>query len=138
MELALTKPDESIAIVGEDTTIEMGVEGEPIEPIMKDGKVLRFALLGQVGTRLVSIQSRELVVATSYPVMAAQLMTQLGIKGSILEVSGCVEAELTGAPSADVAIELVQSGDSVRQNNLAIIEDYLYPLRLMKVGEGGI
>ncbi len=139
IQLALEGGESSLAIIGEDAAIEAGVEGETLEPIKKDGQPLRFALLGRVGVNLASLQSQELIIATSYPVMARRLMTELALSGTLLKVDGCVEAELTGdTPAADVAIELVQSGASVRENNLAVLADDLYLLNLVKIGEGRI
>lgn len=139
IQLAIEGGESSLAIVGEDAAIEFGVEGDILEPIEKNGQRLRFALLGRAGMNLTLLQCRELTIATSYPVMARRLMAELALGGTLLEVAGCVEAELAGkTPNADVAIELVQSGASVRENGLELIEDDLYVLRLMKIGEGGV
>lgn len=131
-------PD-SLGLIGEDLAIEAGVSVVPLEPIVnRSGYPLRFALLGRAGASLAGLVAAERPsVVTSYPVMAAKLAAEIGLKAEITYVKGCIEAEVADG-TFDGAIELVQSGDSVRDNGLEILADDLYAVRLMKIGEGEI
>lgn len=128
----------SVGVIGEDVAIEKGVSGKPIGPIERNGQQLRFALLaGRRGLALVQLQNTEYVsVVTSYPKAAQIILNKLGINARITVVKGCIEAELQPDSEFTVAIEAVQSGGSVRDNNLFVVEDYLWPLQLMKIGNG--
>ena len=127
----------SAGIVGEDIVIETETPAEALEHIQIDGRSLRFALIGQIGMTLMRLQNTESVpIVTSYPRAAEMLLKQLGINARIVFVQGCVEAELWPGSQFPAAIELVLSGESVRDNGLRVIEDYLRKLQLMKIGRG--
>lgn len=131
---------EAAGIVGEDILIENGASGDPIEPIERNGQQLRFALLaGRGGLTLAQLQDRENVsIVTSYPRIAKLLLDEIGINAALTTVKGCVEAELQPEGEFMAAIELVQSGASVIENDLTVVADDLLRLRLMKIGKGDL
>lgn len=111
--------------LGSDRLKEDGYTGfsESVEPVMNaKGQPLRFALIAtnSLKTRTKLINNEPLVIATSYPATTTRIM---GPANEIEYVAGGLEAELIDRPEIDCAFELVQSGDSVRQNGLQIIED---------------
>jgi ATP phosphoribosyltransferase len=61
-------------------------------------------------------------VGTKYPLMAAEHFAARGVQAEIIELAGSVEL----APSAglaDVVVDLVETGETLRQNGLEIIEE---------------
>lgn len=116
----------SIGYVGSDRANEDGYSGFRIslDPIINEkGQPLRFALIALDALKLrAKLSSNEpLRVATSYPLSASRL---LGSENIFEYVSGGVEAELNDRlDEFDAGYELVQSGDSVRQNGVEIVED---------------
>jgi ATP phosphoribosyltransferase len=65
--------------------------------------------------------SRALRVATKFPHVAQRHYASRGIPVEIVYVQGSVElAPLTGL--ADVIVDLVESGETLRQNGLAVLE----------------
>ncbi len=117
---------------------EDGVDwfSEPIALVSNEkGQVLRFGLLALNGDmlRCKLAWGDEIRLATSYPVCADRY---LGYSLPITTeyVGGCVEAELLDRPDDfDGAFELIQSGDSVRQNGLEIVEDDIETIKLMRI-----
>lgn len=85
---------------------------------------LRFALIARSDSSARNkLRSGEPIsIVSSYPRTALMQLGENRI-ASLENVTGCIEAELVDRTDIDAAFELVQSGDSVRQNGLAIIED---------------
>jgi ATP phosphoribosyltransferase len=116
----------SYGFVGSDRIAEDQCDWyqETLEPIQNEkGQPLRFALIARDADRLKAklARSEPLSVITSYPTIA---LSKLGVKNTVEYVGGCVEAEvLDRGEEVDAAFELVQSGDSVRENRLEIVED---------------
>lgn len=123
----------AIGFVGSDRVLEGGYEGfrETLEPIVNArGQVLRFGLIAYnaLRARTKLANNGPLTVVTSYPVVAASV---LGNANTYISVPGGVEAELRDRESTlDIGFELIQSGDTVRDNNLQIIEDDIMPVNL--------
>ena len=135
---SVQRNSESIGIVGSDRLDECGsqLKREVIEPIVNErAQILRFALIALQSDRVKSKLSygEPLKLLTSYPNTAKDLLG--GLAGQVVYVSGGIEAELIDRSNEDLdgAIELVQSGASVRANNLTIVEDYLRQVNLIKV-----
>ena len=65
--------------------------------------------------------SQVLRVATKFPRVAARHFAQRGLTAEILFVQGSVElAPLTGL--SDVIVDIVETGETLRQNGLAVVE----------------
>lgn len=138
VELCTKYPRDSIGLIGSDLATELGVRGGVMAPIEKNGQALRFALIAQKGmslSRLQTIESPRIV--SSYPITAQATLAALGLTPTAIYVKGAIEAELMDIREEFcAAFELVQSGDSVRDNNLQIIADDLCPVSLLKIGKG--
>lgn len=127
----------SSGYVGTDRIEEDGYRlySESRGPVSNDaGQILRFALIARSDSAARNkLRANEpLAIVTSYPRIAFRQLegTQLA---SLDYVNGCIEAELIDRPDIDAAFELVQSGDSVRQNGLQIVEDDIQNVYLNKV-----
>lgn len=92
------------------------------------GQVLRFGLISRPGRCL----SESLDIITSYPESARRILARYGIAINSLEcVGGKVEAEVGERDL--IGFELIQSGNSVIENELAVLEDYLETINLVEV-----
>lgn len=139
IELCNRFSENSVGYIGSDVANELGAPFRPIEPIQKDGNILRFALLmnGDDERTLSQLQtqSRVLRILTSYPGTTGRLLLQLGLRASIEVVNGSVEAELSERRLRfDGAIEQVLSGGSVLANDLRIERDNLETVNLVQIG----
>lgn len=121
----------SFGIVGSDLLGERPFAGsaEVIAPVVNDGgQVLRFGLISRPGRCL----SESLDIITSYPESARRILARYGIAINSLEcVGGKVEAEVGERDL--IGFELIQSGNSVIENELAVLEDYLETINLVEV-----
>lgn len=127
----------SVGYVGTDRIDEDGLElsRENRGPVTNEaGQRLRFALIARKGSPVRDkLRADEPIsIVTSYPRTANRRIGEDRV-ADIQVVSGSVEAELVDRPDIDAAFELVQSGDSVRQNGLWIVEDDIRYVFLNKV-----
>jgi ATP phosphoribosyltransferase len=122
----LLKPDDvptyveygaaDVGIVGRDVLLER--EYDLYTPV--DLGVGRCRLM-VAGVANAVRTGRTLRVATKFPNVAARYYAGRGVPVEIVYVQGSVElAPLTGL--ADVILDLVESGETLRQNGLAILE----------------
>lgn len=138
----------ALGLAGSDALNEspvLGASSETLLPIVNDrGQPLRFVLATcatrQAVRRVESkiANNEPLRVATSYPNTAIRdLQEKLGIDSFIPAVgrqTGGIEAVAWQFPDeVDAVFELVQTGDSVRDNGLQIIEDDITSVDLCKV-----
>ena len=138
----------ALGLAGSDALTENPVPGarsETLLPIVNDrGQPLRFVLAAcdtrQAVRRVESkiANNEPLRVATSYPNTAVRdLQEKLGINSLVPAVgrqTGGIEAVPWQYPDEiDAIFELVLSGDSLRDNELRIIEDDITSVDLCKV-----
>lgn len=119
-----------------ETELE-NVDIERLEPVTG----LRFALAG-IAERAVAIERKlgagePLCIGTSYPRTALRTLGSIGANAYVTEKSlarGGVEA-LPWQPELGVEaiVDLVQTGNSIRQNGLVILRDELEVVDLLKV-----
>jgi len=119
--------------VGSDRVMENSYGGfrETLEPVVNDkGQPLRFGLIAYnaLRARAKLVGGDRLTIATSYPQIASSLLKNTE---NIVYVPGCVEAELRDREKdVDMGFELIQSGDTVRDNDLEVIEDNIMQITL--------
>ena len=131
----MARNPESRGLVGSDRLDEVGFDGykESVGVVMNDNlQALRFALIAQDADRCrAKLRAGEgLRLATSYPRAATRRFPGF----ELMYASGGIEAELLDqGASLDAAYELVQSGDSVRDNGLEIVEDCIEFVELVEI-----
>lgn len=122
----LLKPDDvptyveygsaDIGIVGRDVLLER--EYDVYAPLDLEIGVCRMVVAGQAE---VHAPGRTLRVATKFPNIASRYFLGKGQQVDLVYVQGSVElAPLTGL--ADVIVDLVESGETLRQNGLSELE----------------
>jgi len=122
----LLKPDDvptyveygaaDVGIVGRDVLLER--EYDLYAPVDLGIGVCRMVVAGLPGR---PPPTRALRVATKYPNIAARHFRSRGEHVEMIFVGGSVElAPLTGL--ADVIVDLVESGETLRQNGLSVLE----------------
>lgn len=127
MRFLLLKPDDvptyveygaaDVGVVGRDILMER--EYDLYAPLDLEIGLCRMVVAGVAGHRPMS---RTLRVATKYRNVAARHFLEHGQHADLIYVQGSVElAPLTGL--ADVIVDLVESGETLRQNGLSVLEE---------------
>ncbi|MDR1669868.1 MAG: ATP phosphoribosyltransferase [Oscillospiraceae bacterium] len=112
-----------IAVAGKDTIMEQG--GPFYELLDLKLGVCRFALAAPEGSAFFE-GAEHRRVATKFPAIARRALAALGIDAEIIRIEGsCELAPLLGL--ADAIVDIVESGDTLRENGLVILRE-LYPL----------
>ena len=108
-----------VGIVGKDTLLEHGGTYYEIADL-GFGKC-RFALAAPAGGP-VAAGEKPRIVASKYPQYAVRYFERLGLDVRIIHIEGSVEiAPLLGL--ADSIVDIVETGDTLRENGLEIVKD---------------
>lgn len=122
----LLKPDDVPTYV-EYGVADLGISGRDVllerrydlyQPLDLGVGICRMVVAGPAGRKLDLDRPR---VATKFPRIAAEHFAKKGIQAEIIYVGGSVElAPLVGL--SDVIVDLVESGSTLRENQLEVIE----------------
>ena len=108
-----------IGIVGKDTIMECGKSFYEVLNL-NFGKC-RFALAGPAGKNFYEGYSHK-IIATKYPNVAKKYFNEKGIDVEIVKIDGSVElAPILGL--SDGIVDIVETGGTLRENGLVIIEE---------------
>ncbi len=108
-----------IGVVGKDTIMEYG--GSFFEVTDLGLGKCRFALACKEGADFYSGYA-EKTIATKYPNVSRQFFEKKGMDVRIVKIEGSVElAPLLGL--SDAIVDIVETGTTLRENGLAVIED---------------
>ena len=115
--------DVDLGIAGQNQIVETGAD---VEPLLELGfGRCRLALAAPAGAAIASLADLEGGrIATSYPRTVAARLERAGVSASVVTLGGSVEL----APrlhAADAIVDLVSSGDTLRQNGLVELETLL-------------
>ena len=115
--------DVDLGIAGQNQIIETGAD---VEPLLELGfGRCRLALAVPDGAAIASLADLDgCRIATSYPRTVAARLESAGVEASVVTLGGSVEL----APrlhAADAIVDLVSSGDTLRQNGLVELETLL-------------
>ncbi len=108
-------------VVGKDTLLEAG---RPVYELSDLGfGACRFALAAPDGSNFYAGYGRK-IVATKYPAVARNFFRQKNMDVEIVKIEGSVElAPLLGL--SDGIIDIVETGATLRENGLTVIEEVL-------------
>ncbi len=108
-----------VGLVGKDTLKENG--GSHYEVMDTGFGRCKFALAAPKGFSLEKAQ-KALTIATKYPRVTKEFMSQKGLYCEIIKIEGSVElAPLLGL--ADAIVDIVETGETLRANGLEVVED---------------
>lgn len=108
-----------LGVVGKDTILENGTSFYEITDL-GFGRC-RFAVAAKAGEDPYEGYG-QLRVATKYPKVARRFFEQKGMDVDVIKIEGSVElAPLLGL--SDVIVDIVETGATLRENGLAVIED---------------
>jgi ATP phosphoribosyltransferase len=115
--------DVDLGIAGQNQIVETGAD---VEPLLELGfGRCRLALAIPEGAEIRSLSDLQGArIATSYPRTVAAQLARAGVEASVVTLGGSVEL----APrlhAADAIVDLVSSGDTLRQNGLVEVETLL-------------
>lgn len=123
-----------IGVVGKDTIMEYG--GSFFEVVDLGFGKCRFALAGPVGKNFYDGYHRR-VIATKYPNVASRFFAEKGMDVSIVKIEGSVElAPLLGL--SDAIVDIVETGSTLKENGLAVIEEVAPVSARMIVNEASL
>jgi len=106
-------------IVGRDTIMEQG--GSFYELLDLGFGKCRFALAGIAGKNFYEGYSHK-AIATKYPNVSRRFLASKNVDCEIVKIEGSVElAPILGL--ADAIIDIVETGDTLRENGLCVYED---------------
>ena len=106
-------------IVGRDTIMEQG--GSFYELLDLGFGKCRFALAGLAGKNFYEGYNHK-AIATKYPNVSRRFLTSKNVDCEIVKIEGSVElAPILGL--ADAIIDIVETGDTLRENGLCVYED---------------
>ena len=107
-------------ITGRDLLIDSGADAEEVLSLDFGGSTFRFAGPINQEWSLASIQGKR--VATAYPGLVEQYLSQAKISASIVRLDGAVESSVR-LGVADLIADVVSTGNTLRQAGLAIFGD---------------
>ena len=109
-----------LGVVGEDTLRECG--REVYEPLALGFGRCRLALAGPPSARGRNLRRESGVrVASKYPNLTREYFQGLGIAAEVIPLSGSVELG-PAVGLADLLVDLVESGRTLRENGLVVLE----------------
>ncbi len=126
----LLKPDDvptyveygaaDLGVVGRDVLLERAYD--LYAPVDLGIGRCRLAVAGMNGAAYPPKAGEVLRVATKFPNVASRHFAGRGLRVEVIFVQGSVElAPLTGL--ADVIVDIVETGETLRQNGLVVLED---------------
>ena len=123
---------DDIPVLVESGTVDLGITGSDLV-LERNAKVKEILPLGFGKCKLCvavkeSFRGKNLQqlkgknVATSFPLITANFFKKKGVKINCLEMNGSVEI-MVGLNLAEAIVDLVETGDSLRDNNLKVFEE---------------
>jgi ATP phosphoribosyltransferase regulatory subunit len=114
-----------VGVAGLDVLREgqAGGGGDVLEPLVCDFGACRMCLCGRPGfdARAWST-TRTLRIASKYPRLAREALAARGLPCEIIELKGSVELAVV-ADLADAIVDLVETGATLRENGLVVLEE---------------
>ncbi len=111
-----------LAIVGQDTLMERAAaQGDQPQSLISMDRISACSMWIAARPEMYILNLKDLEsmrIATSYPALLQQILDKQGVKaGRIIAQKGGVESTIT-AGRADAILEIVQTGESLKQNGL--------------------
>jgi ATP phosphoribosyltransferase len=114
-----------IGLTGADWVAETGAKVEVVDTLdysksTRSGWRVVLAVPEDHPARTVADLADGVRVATEYPAMAREYFRRSGVRATVLHSHGTTEAKIPDL--ADAVVEVVETGSSLRQNNLRVLD----------------
>lgn len=110
-----------LGIVGKDILLES--QAEVFEPCDLGFGQCRVVVAGRQADSVKNLRQRAVVrVGTKYPNMARGYFDRIGVQAEIIALQGSVELSVL-AGLADVIVDIVETGATLRENGLVVLEE---------------
>ncbi len=110
-----------MGITGSDLVLERKADVEEILPLGFGKCRLCVAVRDTYeGTSISSLEGKT--IATSFPELTSQYFRSSGVTTNCIEMNGSVEI-MVGLNLADAIVDIVETGDSLRDNNLRVFSE---------------
>jgi len=106
-----------VGITGRDLLLDSGTAAHELMPLGFGASTFRFAALP--GTASATAEIDGLRVATSYPGLVGQYLTDRGVTAAVIRLDGAVETSVR-LGVADVIADVVETGSTLRQAGLEL------------------
>ncbi|MCZ3389607.1 MAG: ATP phosphoribosyltransferase [Actinomycetia bacterium] len=106
-----------VGITGRDLLLDSGSAAHELMPLGFGASTFRFAALP--GAASTTAQINGLRVATSYPGLVGQYLTERGVTAAVIRLDGAVETSVR-LGVADVIADVVETGSTLRQAGLEV------------------
>lgn len=107
-------------ITGRDLMIDSGAEAAEVLSLNFGASTFRFA--GPINQKLTLKDIQGLRIATAYPGLVSQHLSELGIQATVVRLDGAVESSIR-LGVADVIADVVSTGNTLRQAGLEVFAD---------------
>lgn len=107
-------------ITGRDLMIDSGAEASEVLSLNFGASTFRFA--GPINQKLTLKDIKGLRIATAYPGLVSQHLSELGIQATVVRLDGAVESSIR-LGVADVIADVVSTGNTLRQAGLEVFAD---------------
>ena len=107
-------------ITGRDLMIDSGAEASEVLSLNFGASTFRFA--GPINQKLTLKDIQGLRIATAYPGLVSQHLSELGIQATVVRLDGAVESSIR-LGVADVIADVVSTGNTLRQAGLEVFAD---------------
>lgn len=112
-----------LGIVGKDVLLEAGGDVDVDEPLDLRFGSCRIVVAGPAGATARDLDAHSDVrVATKYPAVTRRHFAERGRLVEVIELAGSVELG-PGVGLSEWIVDLVESGETLRQNGLAVVEE---------------
>ncbi|GHH05523.1 ATP phosphoribosyltransferase [Streptomyces rubradiris] len=114
-----------IGLTGADWVAETGAKVEVVDTLdysksTRSGWRVVLAVPEDHPARTVADLADGVRVATEYPALAREYFRRSGVRAAVLHSHGTTEAKIPDL--ADAVVEVVETGSSLRQNNLRVLD----------------
>ncbi len=121
-------------ITGRDLMIDSGAQASEVLALDFGASTFRFA--GPIEKKFTLKDIAGLRIATAYPGLVTQHLTQLGIRATVVRLDGAVESSIR-LGVADVIADVVSTGNTLRQAGLEIFGDAILTSEAVVISRKG-
>ncbi|MGF1597215.1 MAG: ATP phosphoribosyltransferase [Acidimicrobiales bacterium] len=124
-----------VGITGRDLLLDSGSPADEILPLGFAASTFRFA--AKPGVVTCEHDLNDLRVATSYPILVAKHLSDLGVQAEVIRLDGAVEVSVR-LGVADVVADVVETGTTLRQAGLEVVAEPILHSEAVLIHRSGV